>query len=751
MSKGFTNLFSGKSRIRIEPEFDRFKKNVNRASDISPNSTVRGKWFLDIFDRAFRKLDTATGKVVPSDLNPFTQAGAVANVAFIIALVTGFLLLIWYRPSVFLAYDIVAALGESRYFGGMIRSLHRYSSDVFMLFVLFHGFKVFFAARFTGSRTLAWITGLIGIWLIWFDGWLGYWLVWDERGALVASASARFLDVVPLFAEPLAASFLTNDGFNSLLFFIVFFLHMLIPLAFGITLWLHVSRLNKPVFLVNRPFALLITISLIVLSIVYPADIESRADMLSSPGATTGDWFYLLPLFLTERLQGGVLWIVALGIFVFLSLMPWFFRRRNIMPHPDVVEKTCNGCTQCVQDCPYGAISMVPRTNGNLRKSEKVALIDPELCVSCGICVGSCDPVAIDYPGLSPWLIRDHIDQFLDLSSVDGMTVAFTCGNCAGNRLHIDSVTGHCNELPNFRVIAVPCAGWVHPALIERSLKKGADGVVILGCQSDPDFRLGSQWLDQRIKGERHPRLRSNSVEFEDILMMKLDPSQMDEFIETAKSFSKRKFLTHNLSSEHQEKQEKTRTKYGWREWAAACLVFAITLIITGYFSSATINLPSQPSGLTIYFKMKGSPIESHMQDNSALLEHMRNPDQTIVDRRSNVRLKVFLNGVEIHDSSHKPTGIRRRGYSNAMVKVPIEVGHHSMSICLGDQTIPTDVMHNLQSSVDPNGENEVVPVPGIKKCNEPWVRFEVGKSVEIRSDKKSVVIFDENHGFRFY
>jgi len=58
---------------------------------------------------------------------------------------------------------------------------------------------------------------------LWLVGWLGYWLTWDERGKQVALGTARFLDALPVFADPLSRSFLADDTVNSLVFFIVFF------------------------------------------------------------------------------------------------------------------------------------------------------------------------------------------------------------------------------------------------------------------------------------------------------------------------------------------------------------------------------------------------------------------------------------------------------------------------------------------------------------------------------------------------
>ena len=42
-------------------------------------------------------------------------------------------------------------------------------------------------------------------------GWTGYWLVWDERARQVALASAKWLDILPIFIEPMSRSFLVDE------------------------------------------------------------------------------------------------------------------------------------------------------------------------------------------------------------------------------------------------------------------------------------------------------------------------------------------------------------------------------------------------------------------------------------------------------------------------------------------------------------------------------------------------------------
>jgi coenzyme F420-reducing hydrogenase delta subunit len=58
--------------------------------------------------------------------------------------------------------------------------------------------------------------------------------------------------------------------------------------------------------------------------------------------------------------------------------------------------------------------------------------------------------------------------------------------------------------------LSLPCVAMAPPSLIEYALSRGlVDGVVIAGCaESACHNRLGVEWMQQRLAGERDPYLR---------------------------------------------------------------------------------------------------------------------------------------------------------------------------------------------------------------------------------------------------
>ena len=52
-----------------------------------------------------------------------------------------------------------------------------------------------------------------------------------------------------------------------------------------------------------------------------------------------------------------------------------------------VDEVRCSKCGMCVENCPYGAITLDP--------NEKFAVVDEVKCRACGICANTCPSGAI--------------------------------------------------------------------------------------------------------------------------------------------------------------------------------------------------------------------------------------------------------------------------------------------------------------------------------------------------------------------
>jgi len=500
-----------------------------------PRAPAAARGALRRPERIFLRLERTLGTILPESLNPLLHTGAIAIVCIFVATATGFILLTWYEPSIAMARESVEAMSNTRFPQGFHRSLHRYSSDAALLFGAIHALRSFVTGRFGGARWLAWVTGGIVMLLVWAIGWTGYWLVWDMRAQRVAVATIELMNAFPFFGDPVHRSVLPDEDGKSFLLFVVFFFHMLVPLALGIVAWLHITRLSRPRFVTDRPMTLWLLGMLFTLCVAYPATNAGPAGTTGVGSELTMDWWYLWPLAFVERLDGDVLWIIA-GVSgaIFFSVLWWLAPRR---PEPAaVVASRCNECTLCYKDCPYEAIKMVSRKDGHSSYKTQASVIASK-CVSCGICVGACETVAIGVPSFDSTAQRVRIDSWLAEALAQGETphVGFICAESAGAELEVDPATGISPELPGYRLLQVPCAGWVHPTMTVRALRNGAAGALIVSCGLAAClYREGALWTEQRAAGEREPSLHSYPVPPQKVAMLGLDRTRKAELIDRA-------------------------------------------------------------------------------------------------------------------------------------------------------------------------------------------------------------------------
>ena len=441
--------------------------------------------------------------------NPFTWLGALGWYFYWITAATGVYLYIFFDTGIVDAYASVEYITNDQWYAaGVMRSLHRYASDALVVVIALHLLREFAMDRLRGKHFFAWLTGVPLIAFIYICGISGYWLVWDKLAQYIAIATTEWLDALPFFAEPIANNFLNGTTLSGRFFTLMVLIHIFAPLFMLLLMWVHIqrhsgARVNPP-----RPLALGTLGIMLVLSFVYPAVSQGPADLDVVPARIGLDWFYLAAYPLLDMVPGGQLWLWLLGFFFVMALLPWLPREQRV-PEAVVSLENCNGCSRCFDDCPFSALTMVPRRDGRPYELEPVVNLDN--CTSCGICAGSCPtstpfrrakPITpgIELPHRTISALREAVMAPFPETGGAPRVIVFACDHSRATHLERDGV----------RVIELPCVGMLPPSFIDFTLsRRFADGVMLSGCaENDCYHRLGNEWTRHRIARERDPYLR---------------------------------------------------------------------------------------------------------------------------------------------------------------------------------------------------------------------------------------------------
>jgi coenzyme F420-reducing hydrogenase delta subunit/quinol-cytochrome oxidoreductase complex cytochrome b subunit/ferredoxin len=458
------------------------------------------------FERSENLLDAFFGGAD----NPLRHLGALGLFFLWILVASGLYLYIVLDTSVEGVYSSIGWLSKEQwYFGGILRSLHRYASDAFVIVMFLHLAREWAYGRYHGFRLYSWVTGVPLVWLVFISGIGGYWIVWDRMAQLSAIATTELLDWLPIFSEPAARNFLAPDLINDRLFTVLVFIHIGVPLMLLLGLWAHVNRISRVDYLPSRRVMLATLGSFLLLALVKPAVSEAPADLATVATGIRLDWIILFLHPLTDLSSPGAVWALIFGATILLFALPF-------LPHPQhqsialVDAPNCNGCSRCHVDCPYEAITMAPHPD---KHAHKIAIVDADLCAGCGICAGSCPSstpfrsqqrlvTGIDMPQQPVDLMRQQLEA--GLASLSGRTrlVVFGCDQGADVRpLAADDTVA----------LSLICAGMLPPSFIEYALRSGADGVVVAGCRDGGcEFRLGMEWTRERLTRNREPNLRAS-------------------------------------------------------------------------------------------------------------------------------------------------------------------------------------------------------------------------------------------------
>jgi quinol-cytochrome oxidoreductase complex cytochrome b subunit len=305
-------------------------------------------WVRERMPLHLAQLKEMTNEPVPNHLKRwwFCLGGTPAYL-FVVQIVTGILLAIYYQPSPASAYDSVKYITDEVAYGWYFRSLHKWAATLMIAAVILHQMRVYFTGAYRKPRELNWLIGMCLLLCTLTIGFTGYCLVYEQLSYWGATVGANIADSVPVVGSLGKRMFLGGDVYNQHTLSRFYILHAaVLPVTIIVLLGVHILLIRlhgitefrfkdeKPDQPAHYNFfpdhlyteiiiGLVLMLILSALATVLPAMMGPRADPLTTPEIIKPEWFFYV-MFRWLKLFSGTAAVLSIG-FILAVMFIWPF------------------------------------------------------------------------------------------------------------------------------------------------------------------------------------------------------------------------------------------------------------------------------------------------------------------------------------------------------------------------------------------------------------------------------------------
>jgi ubiquinol-cytochrome c reductase cytochrome b subunit len=141
---------------------------------------------------------------VPKNINIFYTLGFVALTAFLMQVVTGVFLLIYYVPYSEQAFRSVQDITNKVPYGWLFRQMHIVGSNLMVVVVFLHMLSVFFMGSYKKPREMTWFAGVSMLLLVIASCLSGYLLPWSQLSYWATTIATTIPTAFPYVGEIMA-------------------------------------------------------------------------------------------------------------------------------------------------------------------------------------------------------------------------------------------------------------------------------------------------------------------------------------------------------------------------------------------------------------------------------------------------------------------------------------------------------------------------------------------------------------------
>jgi cytochrome b6 len=283
--------------------------------------------------------------------------GGMTLFLFGVQVVTGILLLLYYRPSAENAFESVQFIITEVEFGWLIRSVHSWSANLLILTLFIHMFSVYFMSAYRAPREVTWISGVFLLFLSIGFGFSGYLLPWNELAFFATKVGTDIAGDLPVIGEFTLRFLRGGDDVTGATLTRFFGFHVaVLPAVTTVVLGVHLLLVQMhgmsvppgfeggevqkmkfvPNFLLRDLIGWILAIGVLAaLAAIFPWELGHKADPFApAPAGIKPEWYFLFMFQTLKYLPAKILFVdgEVVGILAFslgglvLFLVPFLNR-----------------------------------------------------------------------------------------------------------------------------------------------------------------------------------------------------------------------------------------------------------------------------------------------------------------------------------------------------------------------------------------------------------------------------------------
>jgi len=314
---------------------------------------------------------------VPKNMNVFYTLGCVALTGYVIQVLTGIFLLIYYVPHPEHAFRSVQEIMSKVPFGWLFRQMHVVGSNLMIAAVFLHLITVFLMGNYKRPRELTWIGGGLMLLVTLTFGLSGYLLPWTQLSYWATTVVTSMPTAFPLFGNFVAHILRGGDQVTGTTLGRFFALHIaILPPIFLFLMALHIFLIKRigisatpfgvsdeekrpltqyvrkthpdgypfyPYFF-QKELVMVMVYGFIMFFIItfmptlfLPEEANTPADPFKTPGHVRPEWYFLAAYqmlkLIPNKFLGITIQLILVGIFLVWPFLD-VYKEKNILKRP---------------------------------------------------------------------------------------------------------------------------------------------------------------------------------------------------------------------------------------------------------------------------------------------------------------------------------------------------------------------------------------------------------------------------------